>query len=144
MQRDLEYEKNNIGYDWQYTIKHGGGIKCKNFKVCKTVFPEYWFETSGSYICTNCYTMGFGELIMKKLECPICLEHKNCVLLPKCGHPVCVKCFKRCQYPNSDDEPPFPYSSMEEEYYEDEDNPKWNVIYPLLEEHKKSIYKRNI
>jgi hypothetical protein len=138
MERDFEYEKNNIGYDCQYA---NGGIKCKNFEVCEEILPDWWFETKGNYMCVNCDMTGFGELIIKKLDCPICLEHKNCVLLPKCGHSICVECFGRCYYLGYDtsDMPENPYSSMEEEYYEDEDNPKWNVVYPLLEEYQKKL-----
>ncbi len=54
MKRDLEYEKNNIGYDWQYTKENGGGIKCKNYKLCKAILPIWWFECKGKYLCTNC------------------------------------------------------------------------------------------
>ena len=28
MERDMEYERDNIGYDWQFPE---GGIKCKNY-----------------------------------------------------------------------------------------------------------------
>ena len=28
MNRDFDYENNNIAYDWQYTEVDGGGIKC--------------------------------------------------------------------------------------------------------------------
>ena len=44
MNRDLDYEKSNIGYDWQYTQEDGGGIKCKNHVVCEAVLPKWWFD----------------------------------------------------------------------------------------------------
>ena len=68
MKRDLEYENNNIGYDWQYTEEDGGGIKCKNYELCEDVLPKWWFECKGHYLCTNCDMMfgtwknGKGEL----------------------------------------------------------------------------------
>ena len=37
MNRDLNYEKNNIGFDYQYTEEDGGGIKCKNYELCESV-----------------------------------------------------------------------------------------------------------
>ena len=39
MQRDLDYENNNIGYDDQFTEEDGGGIKCKNYEVCGSGLP---------------------------------------------------------------------------------------------------------
>ena len=35
MNRDLIYEQNNRGYDEQYPEEEGGGIKCKNYELCK-------------------------------------------------------------------------------------------------------------
>ena len=32
MERDFDYENNNIAYDCQYTEEDGGGIKCKNYE----------------------------------------------------------------------------------------------------------------
>jgi len=37
MNRDIEYENSNVAYDQQYTE---GGIKCKNYIICKTVLPK--------------------------------------------------------------------------------------------------------
>ena len=31
MERDLEYENNNIGFYYQYPEEDGGGIKCKKY-----------------------------------------------------------------------------------------------------------------
>lgn len=59
MKRDLEYENKNIGYDEQYPIEDGGGIKCKNYEICETVLPKWWFNCKGCYLCTNCDMM-FG------------------------------------------------------------------------------------
>ncbi len=142
MKRDLEYEKNNIGYDEQYTKKDGGGIKCKNYIVCNSLLPDWWFDCKNSYLCTNCHMMfgtwgdyvGKGVLeITKKLECPICLEIKKCISLPRCEHSVCIECFKRCYYGSEENEPAFPYPEIEDEYDNDSENPKWNNNYPLIE-----------
>ena len=32
MDRDIQYENSNIGFDEQYPEEDGGGIKCKNYK----------------------------------------------------------------------------------------------------------------
>ena len=60
MTRDLNYEINNIAYDEYLTKEEGGGIKCKNYKVCNSLLPHYWFEINNNYLCTNCYIM-FGS-----------------------------------------------------------------------------------
>jgi hypothetical protein len=52
MEKDLDYENNNIGYDSQYTKENGGGIKCKNYIICGCVLPTWWFDCKGSYLCT--------------------------------------------------------------------------------------------
>ena len=31
MERDIQYENSNIGFDEQYPEEEGGGIKCKNY-----------------------------------------------------------------------------------------------------------------
>ena len=87
MERDLEYENNNIYFDYQYPEEDGGGIKCKNYEVCECVLPKWWFECKGNYLCTNCHMMfgtwGKGHIgkgileINYNLECPICLENKT-------------------------------------------------------------------
>jgi hypothetical protein len=148
MHRDLEYEKNNIGYDYQYPE---GGIKCKNYELCNTVLPDWWYECKGHYICTNCDILfgtwghgenthyGKGELIFSNnLECPICLQNKRCVSQPRCEHFACLNCFKRCYFLDQSDDgaPEFPYDSeIEEEYNENPDDPKWDINYPLIEEY---------
>ena len=146
MERDIEYENSNIGYDYQYTKEEGGGIKCKNYIICASVLPKWWFECKGNYLCTNCHMMygtwgsgdnrheGKGILpVNDNLECPICLEIKQCISQPRCNHFVCINCFKRCHFGDSPDEPTFPYSDdIENEYYNDQENPKWDNDYPLI------------
>lgn len=147
MTRDLDYEKNNVGYDIQFPKEEGGGIKCKNYELCDAILPPWWYDCKGHYICTNCDilfgTWGHGEnahygkgvlQFADNLECPICLETKRCVSQPRCDHFACINCFKRCHFVNRDDDdyPDFPYPEIEEEYDEDPDNPKWDVEYPLI------------
>ena len=134
MERDLEYENNNIAYDWQYTEEDGGGIKCKNYELCDGVLPKWWFECKSNYLCINC-DMLFGILeISNNLECPICMENKRSIKLPNCEHTLCIECFKRCKYGDDDieNEPKFPYPDIEDEYYEHSENPKWDTEYPLI------------
>ena len=156
MNRDLDYEKNNIAYDWQYTEADGGGIKCKNYIICQSVLPNWWFECEGSYLCTNCDMMfrtwkngnyqHYGKGILEvtvNFECPICLEVTECISQPRCNHSVCISCFKRCYYgdENIDGEPIFPYPDIEDEYYDDPDNIKWSNDYPLIEIYNKEWNK---
>ena len=147
MERDLEYENNNIGHDHQYTEEDGGGIKCKNYELCEAVLPKWWFECKGNYLCTNCHMMfgtwGSGENshtgkgILEKsdnVECPICYKVERSISQPNCEHTVCIKCFKRCYYGDDDteNEPKFPYPDIEDEYYDNEENPKWDNDWPLI------------
>jgi hypothetical protein len=157
MERDLEYENNNIAFDWQCTEEDGGGIKCKNYELCETVLPKWWFECKGNYLCTNCHMMfgtwkfqgqeyktGKGVLdISDNLECPICLEVKRSISQPNCEHTVCIKCFKRCYYGDDDaeNEPQFPYPDIEDEYYDNTENPKWENNYPLIKIHNEEWNK---
>jgi hypothetical protein len=145
--RDYEYEINNIAYDDQCTEDDGGGIKCKNYEVCDTVLPKWWFECKGKYLCSNCDMMfgtwgtQIGKGILEKNndnECPICIERKKGISFPRCNHMVCIECFKRCMYGDETGEPIFPYFDIEDEYYEQPENPKWKNDYPLIE-----IYQRD-
>ena len=159
MNKDIEYEKNNIGYDYQYTIDDG--IKCKNYEMCNTILPKWWFDCKNSYLCTNCdmmfgtwknkkagvYKTGKGELPIKdNLECPICLDIKRGISQPNCDHTLCIDCFKRCYYGDEsrDGEPQFPYSKeIENEYDEDIylKNPKWDKDYPLIKKYNEEWNK---
>lgn len=143
--KDTEYENNNIAYDF---INNQEGIKCKNYELCEQVLPKWWFNCKGNYLCTNChmnfgtwklygkeYKTGKGILeISDNIDCPICLEKKRGISQPNCDHMLCINCFKRCYYGNDDteNEPPFPYPNIEDEYYEDQDNQKWETDYPLI------------
>lgn len=51
MDRDIDYEKNNIGYDEQYP---DGGIKCKNYYICNSLLSKWWWECKKNYICIGC------------------------------------------------------------------------------------------
>jgi hypothetical protein len=144
MNRDLTYENNNIGFDWQYPKENGGGIKCKNYELCKSILPKWWFDCKGNYLCTNCHMLfdtwdeshkGKGILeISDNLECPICMENKRSITQPNCEHTLCIECFKRCYYgdPDTDNEPKFPYPDIEDEYNDDPENQKWESEYPLI------------
>ena len=37
-EKDIEYENNNIAYDYQYTEEDGGGIKCKIMNCVKRFY----------------------------------------------------------------------------------------------------------
>ena len=150
MDRDIQYENSNIGFDEQYTEEDGGGIKCKNYELCEAVLPKWWFECKGNYLCTNCHMMfgtwGSGENshtgkgileISDNLYCPICLETKRSIEQPNCEHKVCIDCFKRCYYGDDDleNEPQFPYPDIEDEYEDDQSNSQWDNDYPLIKKY---------
>lgn len=148
IERDLTYENNNIAYDYHNTEE---GIKCKNYDICESVIPKWWFECKNNYLCTNCHMMfgtwgneqekhiGKGVLeFMDNIECPICIECKKSVSFPRCNHMVCTDCFKRLIYGDESEQPTFPYPNIEDDYYKDIENPKWEKDYPLIE-----IYNRD-
>ena len=151
MERNIKYERNNIGYDDQYLGDEGSGIKCKNYEICKAVLPKWWFECKGSYLCTNCDMMfgtwtskcgrqhrGKGALpITANAECSICLELARSVSQPNCDHTICISCFKRCYFGDESGEPDFPYPDIEDDYYEDPENPNWAHEYPFIQIYNK-------
>jgi hypothetical protein len=135
MERDYDYENNNVAYDEDLKFE---GIKCKNYELCKTILPR----CEANYLCTNCHMMfgtwgnshnGRGILETRNIiECPICLEHKKGISQPRCDHFICIDCFKRCYYGDIEDEetmvkrqPIFPYPDIEEEYFENPKDPRW-------------------
>lgn len=156
MDRDIDYEKNNIGYDEQFP---DGCIKCKNYYICGAVLPEWWWECKSHYICTNCDEMfgkwmnGKGEL--KKydnVECPICLENGIGIELAFCDHKLCINCFKRCFYGDElvNEEPQFPYPENPDliDLYSDflngknnDSYPNWDVEYPLMKKYDEEYDK---
>ena len=137
MPKDLEYEKNNIGYDHQFPPEDGGGIKCKNYELCNDILPKWWFDCKGNYLCTDCDMIFVkSELtIIDNLECPICLEKKRSVTQPNCDHTICIECFKRCWNFNNEGHPTFPYPEIMDEWERDQNNPKWYTEYPLIKKY---------
>jgi len=147
-ERDYDYENNNLVYDEYCEEKEG--IKCKNYELCETALPKWWWDCKCRYLCTNCHMLfgswdwskddilvkGKGILEFKdNIECPICYETKKGISQPRCDHYVCIDCFKRLHYgPPS---PRFPYPDIEEEYCDDEDNPKWEKYRPLIKKYDK-------
>jgi hypothetical protein len=143
--RDLIYEANNVTYDEQDKCD---GIKCKNYEVCGTVLPNWWWDCKNQYVCSGCdmtfgtwssegvHRTGKGELgFADNIECPVCLEVNRGVTYPNCEHHICIKCFKRCFYgdANIEPEPEFPYPiEVQDEWENDRDNPRWDIEYPLI------------
>jgi len=134
-----------------------GEIKCKNYELCQEKLPGWWFECKGNYLCSGCHMMfgtwkfqgqeyktGKGVLdIIDNIECPVCLDIKRSISQPNCEHTLCIDCFKRCYYGNDDDEnkPKFPYPDIENEYYNNQENPKWKNDYPLIKIHNEEYNK---
>ena len=65
MNKDIDYEINNIAYDEYLTEEEGGGIKCKNYDLCKDIIPHNW-ENKADYLCINCCVFGWNELEFRK------------------------------------------------------------------------------
>jgi hypothetical protein len=124
-------------------------IKCKNYILCKSQFAEMYMSCWGGEglcrWCRECFgtwgkmpngNIGKGILeVTDNIECPVCLEEKTCISQPYCNHSLCTVCFNTCygrDY-NREDEPYFPYPDLEEEYYADIENIKWENEYPLIE-----------
>lgn len=100
--RDLEYEQNYIGYDEQYPLENGGGIKCKNYELCNSIIPPDHGIHFDNYLCMGCGDWfkvgGFGwnelEFFESDENCSVCLDNTNKkVKFPaNCGHSFCVNC----------------------------------------------------
>jgi hypothetical protein len=73
-------------------------------------------------------------------ECSICLETKNeSVKQLRCAHVICAECFQRCHHGPPLTSQPFPYPELEDEYYEDQDNEKWERDYPLIADYNEHL-----
>lgn len=97
-------------------------VPCPNFKLCNKIAPFIILDCHDG-LCSSCdiefgrWQGGKGKLTTLNDECPICLEDKECISLPKCDHFICIDCFQNCWSINHEiDNPPFPYS---EEIYEE-------------------------
>lgn len=122
-------------------------IKCKNYELCGGIAGNreflQCFADRRKYLCINCIIMfdtwgssttglGTGRGVLEfrdNIDCPICFDTKRCVSQPRCSHWVCIDCCKRWIY---GDEPQFPYPDIEDEYYNDADNTRWERDYPLI------------
>lgn len=101
-------------------------FRCSNDALCKTTGPE-WKKG----LCMRCAVFGRALTMRAEVECPVCFDVAAGVEYPRCNHAVCVPCFKRCFCYS--EEPTFPYAaSVEAEYAEDPENPKWKRDYPLI------------
>lgn len=106
-------------------------IKCPNYDLCQNLYPK-WIGDNHDDTCVNCdldfgkWQGGKGKLnFIENIECPICFECKSGVSYPKCDHYACIQCFRRCFYGDFSNEPEFPYSELENEYFENQENIKW-------------------
>jgi hypothetical protein len=94
--RDLQYEEENVGYDCEYPE---GGIKCKNYELCESLLPKWWFECKANYLCPYCDMhrfFGWKELVFRDSdeECIVCNEtgSKQVKFPAECGHWFCTTC----------------------------------------------------
>jgi hypothetical protein len=127
MSRDYEYENNNIGYDEQYTEEDGGGIKCKNYELCKNILPKWWFDYEGNYLCSNCNIIvdsqeDNNKSIIYSIKYYLYYEIKKRILQPIYNQYLCINWCKQF-YSNKDmhyindieiDEPS--YLDLDQEY----------------------------
>ena len=49
--RDFDYEKKTYHYDNLYKENL---LKCRNYDICETSLPLWWWSCKGKYLCTNC------------------------------------------------------------------------------------------
>jgi hypothetical protein len=96
--QDLDYENSNIINTIYYP---DGGIKCKNYLLCKSVLPKWWWECKRTYLCFMCESMKCGIITFHhgEIKCDGC----NTVVLESiqainCKHLLCTKCIKKCYY----------------------------------------------
>lgn len=89
--RDVEYEASHRALD-SYTREQG--IKCKNYKFCGEVLPDWWWQCKGKYICSSCNITWCRELEFREAaECAVCYEVKPQVKFPgTCDHWFCCSC----------------------------------------------------
>jgi hypothetical protein len=80
--------------------------------------------------------------LSNNLKCPICLDIDLCISQPRSKHSLCISCFKRCYYGDENEgEPIFPYYDVVEEYFNDQENIKWENDYPLIKIYKEELNK---
>jgi len=128
----------------------GIDIQCRNFEICEAWFIIENLNCRSGELCINCAAMYSNHSNYKtgilefenEIECIVCLELKRCVKT-KCRHYICIDDFKRMMYGEQKvGEPPFPYpEEIENEYYEDPNNSKWEKDYPLIEIYNKEWNK---
>jgi hypothetical protein len=93
--RDTNYEENSKIITLYYP---DGGIKCKNYTLCNSVLPTWWWECKRSYLCFMCETMKCGILNFKYTEdkCKMCdTMSKESVIGVNCNHDLCIPCMKK-------------------------------------------------
>jgi hypothetical protein len=137
-------------------------LKCKNYILCGSKCPEMYVGSwGGKGLCMSCHesfgtwgvmpkgNIGKGILeITNNIECPICLEEKECISQPYCNHSLCVECFKECYGYNWEYDvprPKFPYSEDIELEYEDyntrEEIEIFENKYPLMKKYHEEYDK---
>lgn len=98
---------------------------CPNYPVCGTVAPQWVLDCNHDH-CMNCAIFGWKLKFKYEIECPVCLDERNIgVTNPNCEHAICIPCFKRMYYGEDLPQPSLP-SDLDEEYYADPDNEKWD------------------
>lgn len=111
--------------------------ECPNYLFCKRKCPE-WVLQCNCGLCDDC-SATFGMKLQfianppSKQLCQICQNYDSLYVLYKhCKHYACRNCFSYSfygsvyEYYDVENEPNFPYpKEIEEEYYDDQDDPKW-------------------
>jgi len=122
-------------------------LPCPNVSVCGAWVPKWLLGLKRSGVCIGCDCKFQKKLdTVETTDCPVCLETKPGVVMPKCTHSMCVDCFKRCMYGAPDEpEPQFPYSEEVENEWEmgGRDDPAWHARYPLAKKWDKAWDKWN-
>ena len=83
-------------YDYCKTICHHNCqlVECHNFRMCGQRRPQ-WVLDANNGMCIDC-AVHYGKIkfLDVKADCPICLEHKDVILISCGNHTVCIACWK--------------------------------------------------
>jgi hypothetical protein len=137
--KDYASDPANVGFDDNFTIWRGGGIKCRNYEVCEMLMLRESASAHNNYVCALCMLFFGGPLTFsapqKPQLCRRCACVSRAVKYQDCVHFLCVQCFRLAWMgPEAEweDEPPFPYDNSVRILYDAfylKNNPNFDAQY---------------
>lgn len=88
-------------------------VKCRNHIICNNSEPKWAYELNDG-LCNEC-NINHGKWKNGTIPaifdayCPICMETKQSVKLPRCTHSICIECYRTCNMSTVNEQPKFPY-----------------------------------